>query len=189
MPNLSDWNFHNCILSTQLRANYTPYQPTTHSFGLINVTFIISQSGKATLRISADNPLNVSSLCMAYAYFSEWLSQRYTGSITPKEVYISSIEFNKDYINLKLDGVCCITLDNLIEQFKVYQKKLGMRIEHKTKVSLTVENVLDMLTNNPNSLEVNMKLTHQKKLLEKLTTETIANTRLIEKLLNQNAQS
>ena len=158
---LTDWNFHNCILLCQLKIFPPTYIKTTNSCSLINLEFTISKTGNATMRISADNPLNVSSIAVVYEYFSELIKHYSTDDISQKDVYLSSIEFNKDYLNVRLDGVKCITIDNLIEQFKVYQKQSGLRIEHKTKAKFTVENIIDMLQNNPNSLEINMKLSEQ----------------------------
>ncbi len=99
-------------------------------------------------------------------------------------MFIRTIEFNKDYSNLRLDGLNCITVDNLVEQFKLYQKKRGLRIEHKTKVPLTVENIVDMLSSNPNSIEHTIKLADQKKQLDRLTTATSANTHMLYKLID-----
>ena len=60
-----------------------------------------------------------------------------------------------------------------------------MRIEHKTKVKLTVENVVDMLTNNPNSLETNIKLSKVMEQNKALIEKTATNTELIFKLIDK----
>jgi len=182
---LHSWNFHNCILSCQLTNHPKKTITTTYSFNIINYEFVISNSGHASMRISSDNPLNISSICSCYAYFSELLSKHSSDSITQKKCYISTIEFNKDYKNLRLEGVKCLTVDNLVEQFKLYQKKACMRIEHKTKVKLTVENVVDMLTNNPNSLETNIKLSKVMEQNKALIEKTATNTELIFKLIDK----
>ena len=182
---LHSWNFHNCILSCQLTNFPKKTITTTNSFNIINYEFVISIKGHASLRVSSDNPLNISSICSVYAYFSELISKHSKDVITQSKVYISTIEFNQDYKNLRLDGVKCITIDNLVEQFKVYQKKTAMRIEHKTKVKMTVENVVDMLTNNPNSLETNIKLSKVMEQNKALIDKTAINTDLIFKLIDK----
>ena len=182
---LIQWTFHNCILSSQLKDYPGKLIESTNSFGIVNYQFTISTTGNATLCVSSDTPLNISSLCSVYAYFSELLSKYSNDSITKETTFIRTIEFNKDYSNLRLDGIKCITLDSLVEQFKVYQKKLVMRIEHKTKVNFTVENIVDMLTNNPNSLELNIKLAHQRTQIERLTEATNTNTKMLLKLIDR----
>lgn len=181
---LCDWNFHNCILSCKMRDFPSHNISSSHSFGLINCEFIISKKGVATLRVATDNPLNVSSICMVYGFFRELISRHSDGYYDMKDVYIRTIEFNKDYSNLRLDGLRCLTIDSLVQQFKIYQKKLGMRIEHKTKVNFTVENIVDMLTNNPNSLESNLKLTAQKEQLDRLTKATANNTEILMRIIS-----
>ena len=181
---LTDWTFHNCIMSTITSYTKPNNISSTYSFGLINLEFTISKTGNATLRVATDTPLNVSSICLVYAYFLMLLKEHSQQIFLMNEVYIKTIEFNRDYSNLRLDGVNCITVDSLIEQFKIYQKRRGLRIEHKTKIPLTVENVVDMLTNNPNSLESNIKLAAQAKQLDRLTTATAANTQILYKIID-----
>jgi len=182
---LSDWNFHNAVLSTSLAFDNPKTTHSTHSFGLINLEFIISKSGNATLRIASDNPLNVSSICMVYGFFCELIERHIATAPSASEVYIRTIEFNKDYSNLRLDGVGCLTIDNLCEQFKIYQKKRGLRLEHKTKVNFTVENIVDMLTNNPNSLESNVKLANQAKQIERIESALVKTNALLYKLIDK----
>jgi len=182
---LSDWNFHNVVLSCQLVSFPERLIQSTYSFGLVNVEFVISCSGNASLRVGADNPLNVSSICLVFGLFLELLGKFSDDDVLMKAVFVRTIEFNKDYCNLRLDGVRCITVDSLMEQFKVYQKKIGMRVEHKTKVKFSVENVVDMLSSNPNNLETNVRLSEQGKLLKKLSVATSVNTRSLYKLIDK----
>lgn len=174
---LTKWNFHNAIFSTTLKHFPSKLIETTHSLDLVNLKFIINNSGKATLRLASDYPLNVSSICIMAGYFQEQINKYSNSRPTFSDIKVQTIEFNRDYNNLRLDGVKCITIDNLTEQFKIYQKKLGLRIEHKTKIKFTVENVVDMLSTNPNSLELNIKLSKQKEQLDRLMTATSNNTK------------
>ncbi len=181
---LTDWNFHNLILSCILQHGNYILINRDYEFGLIGVKFLISTSGRASFRISSDTPLNVSSISLAAAFFVHLIKEEHLAAPEPGGVIIKSIEFNKDYSNLRLDGVRSVTVDSLISQFKLYQKELSMRIEHKTKVPFTVENIVDMLTQNPDSLEHNLKLSKQADMLDRLTVVTQRNTALLQQLLD-----
>lgn len=183
---LTNWNFHNLILSVPL-CHYKPMSIQT-GFNLINIDINISDKGLCTLRLSSDYPLNVSSICLVYAYLKQFLGTISSDKITMKDMLVKSIEFNKDYSNLKFEGVNCITLDGLCTQFKAYQKKIGLRTEHKTKVPFHVETMVDMLTGSPANLELNAKLKAQEKLLEKLTTQAIYNTAQLTKLIDKTSK-
>lgn len=182
---LTDWNFHNCILTYESKCPPVIQLQNEMHFGLINVHFNLSTKGKATLRISSDYPLNVSSLSLAYGFFAKEIEARTGEHPLPMEIYISSIEFNKDYSNLRLDGLSSISLDSLAEQFKAYQKQHGLRIEHKTKVPFTVENIIDLLSSNPNALDIQMKLSTQKEHLERLTAATQRNTEMLFRIIDE----
>ena len=141
------WNFQNCILSYELPNYSGELIDKTFNLELVNYTFTIGkESKKATLRISTDYPLNISALCSCALLFSS-LTERYS-SYNPeqKDILVSSIEFNKDFTNLRLDGVNSITLTNLIEQFKIYQKESCIRFEHKMTVPLKLEDVFSILS-------------------------------------------
>ncbi len=66
---LTDWNFHNCILTHQITDFKLDKRSSDFDFGLITAHLSISSTGKATFRIACDHPLNVSSLCLAFGYF------------------------------------------------------------------------------------------------------------------------
>lgn len=140
------YNFHNLIVGVFL-PNYSGNDISqTLSCELTNYAFSICKGTKqATMRISSNYPINVSSITLIFALFKE-LVLKYSGvEITMDDVQVSSIEFNKDFINLKLEGVNCITLSNLIEQFKIYQKELSLRIEHKIKVPMNANQLIKLL--------------------------------------------
>ena len=177
LPSLDSWTFHNCILTCKLKDWTALYRKYTYN--LINLELTISTSGKATLRLACDTPLNVSSLCMVYGWFIEILRGFCKDFITSKEVFISTIEFNHDYSNLRLDGLRCISIDALTTQFKAYQKKLSLRIEHKTKVPMTVNTILDLLTQNPNSTDLHVKVNKMVEAQERLFRATKINTQIL----------
>jgi len=171
---LSDWNFHNLILTCK---DASPSFSKKLSYGLVNFVVTVSSSGRGLCRVSTDYPLNVAVISMVASMFAEMVG------VSSSFIMISTIEFNRDYRNLRLDGVQSISVDSLVEQFKVYQKQRGMRIEHKTKVPLSVDSVVDMLSNNPNGVEFHDKLNKQQNVLDRLV---VANGRTTELLLRMN---
>jgi hypothetical protein len=146
------YNFHNLILAVHL-PNYTKSTvQETHSSVLVNFEFIIGQdSRQATMRISTPTidgtnyPINISSISLAFELFRKLIKQHADTEITMNDTSVKSIEFNKDYENLKLEGVNSITMENLIEQFKAYQKKDKLRIEHKMKIPINADDLIKLL--------------------------------------------
>ena len=184
---LSDWNFHNLVLKTDLHSHWNSALVAEQVFewGLVRGVFSISKSGSACLRIDTDYPINVSSLCLLNHIFNSILREYSIPAIAQRDLLVTTIEFNKDFKNLRLDGVQSISLDNLVEQFKIYQKQSGLRVEHKTKIPLSVETIVDVLSNNPNSIELNMKLSQNKQQLERLTKATSTNTDIMLKIIDK----
>ena len=180
---LHSWNFHNCVLSSLLpKGNYKPVKITFRC--PINTSVVeISPVGKCTFRVSSKFPINVPSLSLVTGLFTREVQHQTGLLLSPKNITIQTIEFNKDYSNLRLDGLKCITIDSLMEQFKIYQKDIGLRVEHKTKLKFQVSDIVDLLKNNPEGLETNVKLNQQSAILQRLTDVTARNTELIMKLL------
>ena len=173
---LSDWNFHNLIMTAP--TNSPPFSRVL-DFGLVKLDFSVSPIGKATARVSTDYPMNVSSICFVAGMFAREIK------VDQSKIMISTVEFNRDFRALRLDGCNSISVDNLVEQFKVYQKRRGLRIEHKTKVPISATTVLDMLSNNPNSLEFNMKLNKQQEELKLLSKNASNMSQLLMKLIDR----
>jgi len=158
-----NWNFHNCILTCNLPDYSGERIKASYNFGIINYEFEIgAESKQATLRISTDYPMNISSICSCYAFFKVLVEASAEFHPELKDVAVSSIEFNKDYINLRLDGIKSISLENLIEQFKAYQKTNGLRLEHKTKLPFAVEDIVNMLTHIPVAVNMQNEITNIK---------------------------
>lgn len=169
LTSLHEWNFHNCILS----ANSTyPDVDMCKEFGVVKM-IVSSANGKATCRLSTDYPLNVSSLAFVAGYFADLVGAKWL------DVSVSSIEFNKDYRNLRLDGVNSISVGSLCEQFKLYQKRHGLRIEHKTAVPFTMDNIVSMLSQNPMSADTLVKLDTMADRLENLTRAVARQQRIL----------
>lgn len=171
---LKDWNFHNCIMTCETSSSNRSFDV---DLDILKYNVLIN-NGKATLRLSTDYPMNVSSLAFVAHVFKHFVS-------VTSVVMISSIEFNRDYRNLRLDGVNSISVDSLVEQFKVYQKRRGMRIEHKTKVPMSVASIVDMLSNNPNSVEFHQKLNQHSDAMKRVNIALADNRRLLQALLER----
>jgi hypothetical protein len=146
------YNFHNLILGVFLPNYKNETVKQTLSCDLTNFEFIIGKDSKrATMRISTpkiqgtDYPINVSSITLAFALFRELVFKFARIDVKMKDVQVNSIEFNRDYSNLKLEGVNCITIENLVEQFKIYQKSDKLRTEHKIKIPMNAEELIKLL--------------------------------------------
>lgn len=175
-----EWKFHNLILQC-LVPNYQGEKINqTISSVLINYRFGIGKkSKKATLHISSKYPINISSIELAFNSFSYLVNKYSQKSPTSSETMIRSIELNKDFINLLLDGINCVTLNSLFEQFKIYQKKEGVRLEHRIKPTFTAEALVSALFNSNNSIDLNNRV----KNIENSQVELVKNYKKISGLL------
>lgn len=169
------WNFHNLILSFPVELKN---QQIIKDLNLVKLDYNITNN-KCTLRVSTDYPLSVSAIVLIH----EDIKQTLHLNINLNEIVIKSIEFNKDFSNLKLEGVNCISLENLFTQFKLYQKKIGLRVEHKTKIPFSPQNMVDMLSTRPQNIELQIQLNKAQEQLEKLTRQSIFNTNQLNKLI------
>ncbi len=151
-----NWKLHNGKFTYLIKEYNGERINKEFNFGPCKYEFEIGkESKKATFSVaSSETPLEISSIYSLYLNFA-FLVEKYTGySPSIKEVTISSIEFNQDFINLRFDGINCITLDGLFEQFKIYDKEKFVRIEHKMKVSFGLNILIEMLNRSSNSIEI-----------------------------------
>jgi len=145
---LFSWNFQNVWLSCPL-PDYTGEKiDETFDFDFVKYEFHIGkESQQASVHIIADHPINLSSISVCFSYFSLLVKQYANYLPKLEETTISCIEFNKDYSDLKFEGVKCITLTELFNQFKIYEKPLGIRKENKITVPIKAEAILGLLNN------------------------------------------
>lgn len=148
---LSSWNFHNLVLSCSPSPSLVDSPTSVFDWGLVRVSFSFS-SRQCTCRLSSDFPLNVSSICFVAGLFADRVG------VSFGDVMVSTVEFNRDFSGLRLDGVNCISVSSLVDQFKVYQKASVLRVEHKTSVPFGVQNIVDMLSHAPLSSDVLQRL-------------------------------
>lgn len=173
---LSDWNFHNAVLTYVLNDFSGELVEEVHNLGLVRVEFVISTVGKASCRLASDTPLNVPSLGLLSGYFIELLRHHSSDAVDSGQVRVSTVEFNKDYSNLRLDGMRAATVDSLSEQFKAYQKALGLRLERKPKGSFQVADLAELLVQKPHAPPEE---------LVRLTRATEANTQMLYLLIDK----
>ena len=173
---LFDWNFHNIILSLSPVQSVDKVDSFDFLLGRGDLSVV---RGKAVYRVSTDFPLNVSSIAYVASHFALWFGRSLS------DVFVSTVEFNHDFKNLRLDGVRCITVDSLVSQFKAYQKRVGLRVEHKTKVPLSVENVVDMLSSQVSHTDLHVKLSEHRLALERLSVAVGVSVDLSRRLLER----
>lgn len=184
--NIFTWNFHNTTLVCPL-PNYNGERiQEKFDFGLVTYEFEIGKGTKnASMKIITDYPINISSICSILSFFS-MLIQKYADYF-PKmeEVSLSCIEFNQDFINLKLEGTKCITLTELLNQFKIYEKKSGIRAEHKITVPIKAEAILSLLDNQIPFLSILQDMNVLKSRQETIEKTLIKINGLLSALLNK----
>jgi len=98
--------------------------------------------------------------------------------LTEEEILISSIEFNRDYTNLRLDGLNSLTVESFIAQYKLYQKSRAVREEYKTKLPIPTTVLFELLNSGHNYASLSLK-THY------LTEEVVEIKKLLSKILGQ----
>jgi hypothetical protein len=175
---LKSWNFHNLRLSFPISNSSSLAPESSLDLDLVQIQISINNSGNASAIISTDYPLSVSSISLVHKCICLFLKE----DIPMRKMQITSIEFNKDFPNIKMEGVNCITIDKLYEEFKLYQKKTGLRLEYKTKANFDPETLTDMLSGSMDS-ESSNKLNEAIKRLDKLTGQSVYNTALLNRLL------
>jgi hypothetical protein len=159
-----DWKLHNVTLTYDL-INYSGEKINkTIDSELIKFRFGIgAKTKKATLHLSTDNPIEISSLNIYCLYLLELIRQNYNSPLFLENIIVRSIEFNKDYLNLRLDGLKSISFTSLCYQYKLYQKRQGLRQEHKINLPIGIPEIFSMLQKGDYSLEVYSELNSLRK--------------------------
>lgn len=150
------YNFHNLEIFYKSEIPLVERQLKVENSlnSLFRYRFIIgAKSKKASMRLSTKYPFNISSLGLAVEIFKKTIKEHLGLEISDKEIWISCIEFNKDYLNLRLEGINCITWDSLVAQFKLYQKKKGVREEFKKKIKFNFDLLESMLRKGISTVE------------------------------------
>ena len=136
---------------------------------LIKFRFQIGkESNQATMHISTDYPFNITALGILAHLFQEKIIKHCNVEPELNQIEVATFEINKDYYNYKFEGIKSITLDNLITEFKIYQKKKRIREEFKIKVPVTFDLINKILQQGLVSAEVFLKFNKQNKEISKL---------------------
>lgn len=143
-----NFKFQNCVLTCPLPGLNQDLGPITSEFySLIKTsTSFYKNTASATMHVSSDYSIDLPALLTVVDNFVKQIKISSGIDLTTLDnISISSIEFNKDYSNFRLDGPNCITLTSLISQYKLYQKPNNkVREEFKTITSIDF-NVLRQL--------------------------------------------
>ena len=182
---LQDWTFHNLIMTHSIKNYSGPTFYYESDLDLIKIHLSIGKDGLASLRVSSNPPINVNSIVVVQAYFGLLLKGHTAEPVTKDNTWISRIEFNKDYNDIRMEGIKCITIDTLLTHFKLYQKKSCLRKEYKTKHKFTTQTMIDMLTQNPTDLNLAQKVEEQQQQLNRLVTNSYTSNQLVMKLISK----
>jgi len=146
-----------------------------------------NDSGKANLDLTANYPINLGSISFICTFFKTLIS-KYSGiNVDDKQITISTIEFQKDFNKLRLDGPNCISLTNLISQMKIYNKEElnALRVEQKITVPIPAKVILKLLLQEIKSVDVLNEVCNTNKRLIKLEHKFDSLFRFIERLVEK----
>lgn len=144
-----------------------------------------SLSKKATLHLSAQVPINISSVSV-YCNLFKLLVGKHTGlDIKEGDIWISTIEFQRDFKGLRWDGMNAITMTNLLSQFKIYNKEQGLRKEHKVTSSITAETLLALLSSETKSIDMLNEISYIKERVRKVENSSRTSNILLGKILEK----
>lgn len=173
---LSDFKFQNAMLTCKIPKIKEDFIVKNNLNDLVRYRISFCQNtSKATLRLKSPNGINVEAILIFVRLFILEIEKNCNYEPTLEEIQFSSIEFNKDYSTLRLEGAQCLTLSDFIAQYKIYQKAHCVREEYKTKLPIPAKALFELLNSSNNyaslSLEVSylrILLNDVKKLLSKI---------------------
>lgn len=147
---ITNYNIHNIYLS------YTFNEETIKESGQKKIRFqnikiriyYGMKSRKATCSVSSKNPLSLRELELVKYVFENEVKRELKKESLP-ELYVKSAEINRDYNNIRMEGLNAVTWNNfagLLEKY--YNKKEGVRKEFKASVPVKASVLLSVLRNN-----------------------------------------
>ena len=165
------WNFHNTYIFYKSDKPLVEQQLKVENSlnSMFKYRFIVgAKSNKASMNISTKYPFNLTSLGLVVEFFRLLMNETLRFIPKDSEIWISSIELNKDYYNLRLDGIKCITWDSLVTQYKIYNKKIGVREESKHNIEFNFKLFADMVNYGIITSEITALLDMQDKKIDLL---------------------
>lgn len=141
-----DWNFHNLRLRVEnIKIPKKVNKKITFSLFEIMILFNPNNNKVSMSLKNKERPFNIASLELVAFFFKSEIKKNTGENVKYSDIIVSSIEINQDFENLRIDGLKCITLDSLINQFKAYNKKGGLRIENKIKIPFPLDMIMEIL--------------------------------------------
>lgn len=148
------WNFQNLNLRVE-GIKIVKKLEKVLPFSLFKISIIFNpNNNKISMRLSTKHPLNISSVELVALFFVSEIKNNTGKNVEYSDIIVSSMEFNKDFENLRIDGANCITLDSLINNFKIYNKKKGVRFEDKPKIPFPLDSLMEVLTSGVQGIEM-----------------------------------
>lgn len=184
-----DWKIHNITLVCDLNHYNGEKIDKTIISDTVKFQFGIGKNTKkAHMHLATNYPIEISSLNIYCLYFLEMIKDYYNYSLDTSNIIVNSIEFNKDYLNLRIDGLNSITFTSLAYQYKIYQKKQGLRQEHKINCPVGVPEIFSMLQSGNHTLDIYSELNNIKKNIELLIDNDRNLYRMFYSSLNKNQE-
>lgn len=131
-----------------------------YDYDIIKYKLTIGKGGLTTLRRLAVGgyqlPVEIPFIIGVCKQFKEKIKAIQGSEPTNKEIIFTNIEFNQDFKKTRLEGLTCVTLENLYFIYKIYQKGDGYRLEAKSRkgLQMTEEALIQVLGGNQNTIEL-----------------------------------
>ena len=135
-------------------------------------------TSQATLRLSSPTCIDIGAISVFIQLFKLEIEKNTGYEPLLKDITIRSIEFNKDYTNLRLDGFNSLTVESFIAQYKIYQKSRAVREEYKIKLPITATVLFELLNSGHNYASLSLKTDY-------LREEIVEMKKLLSKILGQ----
>lgn len=114
---------------------------------------------KAHLYIDTSYPFNFSCLGLLGYLFQNLIEKHCSIRPDISQITIKTLELNKDYFGVMLEGCSSIKLDTLLLEYKLYYKnKSYVREEYKSKVPIQLDFLYNLLNKGIFSAEISQKI-------------------------------
>jgi len=159
---LFDYKLQNlcfCFESNNIQIEKRVYEENSLN-DVIKFRFEIgAETKKAHLYIDTSYPFNFSCLGLLGYLFQNLIEKYCTIRPNISQIIIKTLELNKDYFGVSLEGCSSIRLDTLLLEYKLYHKKKSyVREEYKSKVPIQLDFLYNILNKGIFSAEINQKI-------------------------------
>jgi len=172
-----DFKFQNAIMICKLPEIKNDFIIHNGFKGIVKYRIeFCKNTSQATLRLSSPTCIDIGAISIFIQLFKLEIEKNVGYTPLLEEIIIRSIEFNKDYTNLRLDGFNSLTVESFTAQYKIYQKSRSVREEYKTKLPITATVLLELLNSGHNYASLSLKTDY-------LREEVIETKKLLSKIL------